>query len=90
MTMDNRNEVRERFGRSAADYATSEVHARGESLGLLVDMICFLSNLDCENRQSILELADVEKRCGELIRMLRTDPGDQDAQDDFPPKFSIN
>lgn len=31
--------VRRQFGRAADDYATSEVHARGESLGMLVDLL---------------------------------------------------
>ena len=37
--MDAKDRIRSQFGRSAAAYATSDVHARGDSLALLVDMI---------------------------------------------------
>jgi ubiquinone/menaquinone biosynthesis C-methylase UbiE len=36
---DAKDRVRSQFGRSAAAYATSDVHARGDSLELLVEMI---------------------------------------------------
>jgi ubiquinone/menaquinone biosynthesis C-methylase UbiE len=36
--MDSTERVRAQFGRAAAAYATSDVHARGDSLALLVDM----------------------------------------------------
>ena len=36
---DAKDLVRAQFGRSAAAYATSDVHARGDSLGLLVDLV---------------------------------------------------
>ena len=36
--MDATDRVRAQFGRAAAAYATSDVHARGDSLALLVDM----------------------------------------------------
>jgi len=38
MNKDQKAEVRERFGASAEEYAKSEVHARGESLSLLIDL----------------------------------------------------
>jgi ubiquinone/menaquinone biosynthesis C-methylase UbiE len=38
--MDAKDLVREQFGRAAAAYASSDVHARGDSLGLLVDLVC--------------------------------------------------
>ena len=37
--MDAKDRVREQFGRAAAAYATSDVHARGDSLAILVDLI---------------------------------------------------
>lgn len=37
--MDAKTRVREQFGRSAAAYATSDVHAYGDSLALLVEMV---------------------------------------------------
>jgi SAM-dependent methyltransferase len=37
--MDAKDLVRSQFGRSAAAYATSDVHARGDSLGILVDLV---------------------------------------------------
>ena len=37
--MDAKDRVREQFGRAAAAYATSDVHARGDSLTMLVDLI---------------------------------------------------
>ena len=36
---DAKDLVRTQFGRSAAAYATSDVHARGDSLGLLVELV---------------------------------------------------
>ena len=36
---DNRDLVRAQFGRSAADYAKSDIHARGDGPGLLVSLI---------------------------------------------------
>jgi hypothetical protein len=36
---DPKDLVRAQFGRSAAAYASSDVHARGDSLGLLVDLV---------------------------------------------------
>jgi len=36
---DSKDRVRSQFGRSAAAYATSDVHARGDSLGILVDLV---------------------------------------------------
>lgn len=60
-------------------------------LGLLVDLISFLSQLNCENRQLILKLANVMARCEKLIALL-----DEQAEqthglgDEFPPKFSLN
>jgi len=35
---EHKNRVTSRFGESAADYATSEVHAQGESLGVLLEL----------------------------------------------------
>ena len=37
--MDAKDLVREQFGRAAASYATSDVHARGDSLAMLVEMV---------------------------------------------------
>ena len=37
--MDAKERVRSQFGRAAAAYATSDVHAHGDSLGLLVDLV---------------------------------------------------
>jgi len=37
--MDAKDLVRSQFGRSASAYATSDVHARGDSLGILVDLV---------------------------------------------------
>jgi len=37
--MDAKDLVRSQFGRSAAAYATNDVHARGDSLGILVDLV---------------------------------------------------
>ena len=37
--MDNKDLVRQQFGRSATAYATSDVHARGDSLAILVDLV---------------------------------------------------
>jgi ubiquinone/menaquinone biosynthesis C-methylase UbiE len=37
--MDAKELVRAQFGRSAAAYATSDVHARGDSLAILVDLV---------------------------------------------------
>jgi ubiquinone/menaquinone biosynthesis C-methylase UbiE len=37
--MDAKERVRAQFGRSAGAYATSDVHAHGDSLGLLVDLV---------------------------------------------------
>jgi ubiquinone/menaquinone biosynthesis C-methylase UbiE len=36
---DNKKQVQKQFGRAADDYATSDVHARGESLRLLVEVV---------------------------------------------------
>ena len=66
-------------------------------LGLLVDLICFLSNLDCEKRLLILELVNVEARCRTLIQMLRDGASTNgncespnSIDDEFPPNFSLN
>lgn len=37
--MDTKDRVRAQFGRAAGAYATSAVHARGDSLGLLVELV---------------------------------------------------
>ncbi len=40
MNTDNQKDrVKRQFGRSATDYATSDVHARGESLDVLLDLV---------------------------------------------------
>ena len=36
---DAKDRVRSQFGRAAAAYATSDVHARGDSLGILLDLV---------------------------------------------------
>lgn len=38
MSQEIKESVQERFGVSAADYAVSDVHAKGESLGLLIEL----------------------------------------------------
>jgi ubiquinone/menaquinone biosynthesis C-methylase UbiE len=40
----NREQVQKQFGRAADDYAISDVHARGESLGLLLKLVEPLSH----------------------------------------------
>ena len=64
-------------------------------LGLLVDLISYLSQLDCDDRQQILELSNVEERCEKLIALLEllavvTNATKGETGDDFPPKFSLN
>ncbi len=39
MSDDVKSQVQTQFGRAAQDYATSDVHARGESLQLLVELV---------------------------------------------------
>ena len=54
---------------------------------LLVDLICFSADLDCSQRQSVLELANVEERIQTLLEFLQMDFGNQS---NFPPDFSNN
>ncbi len=60
------------------------------ALGLLVDLIAFLSQLDCQQRQAVLELANVEARCLQLINFLRVEQSEPQSSSDFPPNFSDN
>lgn len=41
MSSESHDRVRTQFGRSADAYATSEIHAQGESLGVLLDLLGF-------------------------------------------------
>jgi len=64
-------------------------------LGLLVDLISFLSQLNCEDRQLILELVNVKARCEKLIALLNEHDiaaaaSKGEIDDEFPPKFSLN
>ena len=58
-------------------------------IGLLVDLIGFSADLDCSQRQSVLELSKVEERLTLLINIL-TNKKDGDQQQNFPPDFSNN
>lgn len=49
--MDAKELVRSQFGRAAASYASSDVHARGDSLGILVDLV------QPEARWNVLDVA---------------------------------
>ena len=59
------------------------------SLGLLVDLISFTGDLDCEQKQKILELANVRSRCEKLIEYLKMVDSTSDSNE-FPPRFSAN
>lgn len=58
-------------------------------VGLLVDLIGFSADLDCSQRQSVLELAKVEERLALLISIL-TNQSDAGQKQTFPPDFSNN
>lgn len=61
------------------------------SLGLLVDLVAFVANIDCLQRQRILEIDDVNIRCKQLVEFLFQSDGFREPQDDsFPPNFSDN
>jgi ubiquinone/menaquinone biosynthesis C-methylase UbiE len=44
MTDNSKDRIRSQFGAAADDYAVSDIHARGESLGILVELIRPLSH----------------------------------------------
>ncbi len=61
------------------------------TLGQLVDLIGFTADLDCQDRQRILELSDVDQRCRTLIELLQaTISKSNEPGPGFPPDFSIN
>ena len=59
------------------------------SLSLLTDLVSFSSSIDCQRKQTILELPDVELRCRALIEFLHQHRDDSE-NDSFPPDFSAN
>ena len=60
-------------------------------LGLLVDLIAFVGQLDCRHRQELLELANVEIRCWKLIELIGSRQLDNaETPSRFPPDFSSN
>ena len=62
-------------------------------LSLLIDLIAFVSEVDCHDRQQILELENVELRCWKMIELIGKDKdgeADEDRSSRFPPDFSAN
>ena len=57
--------------------------------GLLVDLICFSAELDCSQRQSVLESVNVEERISRLLGFLKL-ISTQPQRGSFPPDFSNN
>lgn len=61
------------------------------SLGLLVDLVAFVANIDAPKRQRILEIDDVSVRCKQLVEfLLQQDILGEYQNNSFPPDFSNN
>jgi ubiquinone/menaquinone biosynthesis C-methylase UbiE len=62
MSSESHDRVRTQFGRSADAYATSEIHAQGESLGVLLDLLGFThaaAATDRSDQRSSGAMADI-------------------------------
>lgn len=79
------------FKRISKELDLTKILETESGLGLLVDLIGFSTELDCSQRQSILELVDVKARLERLLNFLsQHDEGGSSGHGKFPPEFSDN
>ena len=77
------------FGKLSHQLDLEKVVQSQIDVGMLVDLISFSADLNCLQRQSVLELGNVELRLKTLIKFLSSDK-DASPQQKFPPDFSNN
>ena len=82
-------EILDLFGKLAHQLDLKKVFESRVDVGLLIDLISFSADLDCLQRQSVLELGNVELRLQALLQFLTAKSGTVENQK-FPPDFSNN
>lgn len=79
------------FDKLTQNEEINKILSNDMALGFLADLIAFVSPLNCEQRQTILESTDVENRCMLLVDFLTAESEDSATSNDkFPPDFSSN